>query len=476
MQKSIIKNSIFNIIYRLLNVLFPMITAMYVGRVLLPDGIGKVNYSLNILSYFLVFASLGIPIYGAREIARVQMEQEKRNKIFSELFILNFFSTLFCVILYFSIILNITLFKKEIFLFFSISIQLILNFCNIDWFYQGMEEYGYITLRSSAIKIISIIMIFLFIKEQKDYILYAFINSLAITSNYLFNIYNLQKKVILNIQGLNLKKHIKPIFILLLTMLASDLYNQIDITMLGSFSTNKEIGYYSYAIKIIRIINTIPYAIVATTLPRLSQYYSENKTQEFKQLVSKSINIIGLFVFPCAIGINFLAKYIIEVLFGNLFSPSIYILKILLPITVIVPFSYMCGSIVLTAINKEHYLLIATSCGVTTNIILNIFMIPKYGGIGAGIASVFAELTVFLIHIFFAQKYIEFKISKKDLMGFIISILTMFFVILIILKYFENSFVILFLSTTIGSISFITILIITKNSALINLLNSIRRK
>lgn len=474
MGKSIIKNSVFNVVYRLLNVVFPMVTAMYVGRVLLPDGVGKVNYALNILSYFTVFASLGIPTYGAREIARVQKEQGDRSKLFNELFILNFLSTFLCVILYFFMVFNIVSFQKELFLFLSISIQLVLNFCNIDWFYQGMEEYAYITIRSTIIKIISLVLIFFFVKDQTDYVLYAFINCLAVTGNYIFNTCHLRGKVVLILKGLDLKRHVRPVLILLLTMLASDLYNQIDITMMGSLSTSKEIGYYSYAIKIVRIINTIPYAIVATTLPRLSQYYSENKTREFKQLVSKSINIVGLLVFPCAIGVIFLAEYIIEVLFGNMFFSSVHMLRILIPIIVVVPFSYMCGSIILTATNKEKYLLIATICGGLTNVILNMFMIPKYGGVGAGIASVLAEIIVFLVHIFFAWKYIKLDISIKDILSFGVAMLGMCLSLFVVQRIIIKDFLVLFLSVVVGFMIYIILLILLKNSILISFLSIIK--
>lgn len=421
MKKSIVKNTLFNVMYRLLNVLFPMITAMYVARVLLPAGVGKVSYAQNILSYFTMAATLGIPTYGAREAARVTTNKKESDKLFSELFILNFISTLVCSFIYVALIYSVHTFLEQKVLFWVVGLPLFLNVFNVDWFYYGNEDYAYITLRSTAVKIISVICIFIFVKNENSLVIYALISSLAVSGNYLLNIIHIRKYVKFTLRNISLYRHLKPVFILLLTMLATDLYNQVDVTMMGSMCSSEEIGYYSYATKMVRIIYSISTAIAITTLPRLSNYYIEKKEKEFRKLFDKTMKVMLIFVVPCTLGITLITDMIVSVVYGKSFLPSVPIIKVAAPLIMIVTISFLCGSVVLTAVNKEKYLLLATISGMCVNVLMNVTLIPKMAGKGAAIASVCGELTVMLIHIICARRFIGIDFTRKDLFSVFVS-------------------------------------------------------
>lgn len=476
MSKSIAKNSLFNMTYKLLNVFFPMITAMYVARVLMPSGVGQVGYAQNILSYFTVIASLGIPTYGAREIARVVSDKKQSNKLFSELFVINFCATFICSIVYILMILSIPTFHTQFALFIAVGIQLFLNILNVDWYYTGNEEYVYITVRSTIIKILALCSIFLFVKDSSDLIVYAFINALAVSGNYLFNVLNLRKKVRLELSNLDIKRHLKPVLVLLLTTLATDLYNQVDVTMMGSMCTESEIGFYTYAIKLIRIVTSISTAIAITTLPRMSRYYIEKKQDEFVDLFNRTINAMMSIVAPCFVGIIMVATDAVSVVYGNSFLPSAQILVCAAPILMIVAISYECGSIVLTAVNKEKYLLIATFSGVIVNIGLNLFLIPRYMGQGAAIASVCAEIAVLIVHLLFSKKYLKLAICKRDGTAVACSIVAMILVITIIQKIItENMFFRLILSIVFGGATYCIGMIVINHSAVKWVMKKIKR-
>ena len=87
MNKSLAKNSLFNVIYTVSNILFPLIASMYISRILLADGVGRVSYAQNVVSYFTTFAALGLPVYGIREIAKARDNQNSLNEVFTELFL-----------------------------------------------------------------------------------------------------------------------------------------------------------------------------------------------------------------------------------------------------------------------------------------------------------------------------------------------------------------------------------------------------
>ena len=158
-NRSLLKNTIYNALYNGLNIIFPLITIPYLSRILLSDGLGLVNYSRSIVSWFLIFASLGIPRYGVREIAKIKDNRDKLDKTFTELFLYNLLSTCICVAVYMLVISEVSLFSNHYLLYMVTGIQLFLNILNVDYLYQGLEEYVYITKRSFVVKAISYVQL-----------------------------------------------------------------------------------------------------------------------------------------------------------------------------------------------------------------------------------------------------------------------------------------------------------------------------
>ena len=175
MQKSLAKNSLYNIIYTVANILFPFVTSIYVSRILLPVGVGKVASAQNIASYFVTLAALGLPSYGVREFAKVRDNKAERGKLFTELLLLNIVSTTLAVVGFFVLVFINAGFNGEWALYGACGLAIFFNYLNIDWMYKGLEEYGYITGRSLAIKGISLLALFLFVKTRQDYVAYALI-------------------------------------------------------------------------------------------------------------------------------------------------------------------------------------------------------------------------------------------------------------------------------------------------------------
>ena len=194
-KKSLFLNSIYNVLYKSLNVLFPLITTMYVSRILLADGVGRVSSAKNLATYFVLIAALGMPTYGTKRIAECHNAEEKLSQTFSELFAINIVSTLVCSTLYLISICIIPKCRNDISLYFVVGLQIILNIFNIDWFYQGIEEYGYILKRSAIVKVLCLGFIFVFVRSQEDFLWYALASVLGVAVNYVFNVIHLKGKI-----------------------------------------------------------------------------------------------------------------------------------------------------------------------------------------------------------------------------------------------------------------------------------------
>lgn len=413
-SSSLAKNSLFNMAYNVLNLLFPLITSMYVSRILLPSGVGKVAYAQNITSYFITFAALGLPTYGVREIAKAKDDKNKVNRVFTQLLTINWISTAIAVGA-FTFLINQDAFQSEKVLMICCGIQLLFNFVNIDWLYQGMEEYVYIVCRSTAIKAISILAIFVLVKNQRDYVIYAMISSIALAGNYIFNIINAKKYVRLDFSNFSLKKHWKPLMILGLTIFFSTIYSKLDITMLGAMNTEEETGLYSNAFRLIAIVTSICASVSAVFLPRLSYYY-QNSKEKFNELINFGIKILSFFSFPMVTGLVVLAPSAIVLVYGNEFFGAVSTVRVLSLLVVIKAFGDLLCYQLAIATGHEKDRLFAYAAAAFLNMSLNFLLIPSIGRNGAAIASVLSELLLNAVQFFKMKKIVQYKLNVKPIL------------------------------------------------------------
>lgn len=433
-EKSITKNIFFNIIYTGSNVIFPLITSMYIARILGPENSGRVFYAQNIASYFVIFAGIGLPSYGVREISKVRNDSKKTNKLFSELMILQLIATAVASLIYLLLVFSIKALNDELLLFICVGIQIFMNFLNVDWLYQGREDYKYITLRSVIVKTISLIAILISIRSKSDYILYALISSFSLVLNFLFNIIHARKFVKFTFRNISFSHHAKPIITFTLIILLSTIYSKIDVTMLGSLSSKRAIGYYSYAQRIIQVVLSICNAATSVFMPRLSWYYKSNN-DEFLKLIYKGIGALLFIVCPIAMGLFLIAPQLISLLFGHDFVQAAYTLRIFIPLVVIKSFGdLLCYQVVIST-NNEQKNIFASLIGSSINVILNAILIPIYAERGAAVASVAAEFALNLYLIIWSYHTIRFSLNKKAMYQAIVSSMIMgLFVELIIKK------------------------------------------
>lgn len=430
MGKSLVKNSIYNILYKVITALYPLIAVTYVSHILLSDKMGMVSYAQNIVSYFAVFAALGIPTYGIREIAIKAEDRGGRSQIFWELFTINFISTTISLVAYGILILSVDKFIENLLLYEIAGLQILFNYINVDWFYQGMEEYKYISIRSIIVKIIAIISLPLAIRSQDDYLWYAVIYSLAIGGNNVFNIFRIKKYICKPKKKIHIIKHLKSIGILLMVSVAVEIYAMIDTTMLGIFCDDRTVGCYSNAMKLIRMVNTMAAAIGAVLFPRLSVIFSNSDRKQFNELVNKGLKIMLVIAFPASVGMIMCSSSIVRVFFGDSFIAAIPILKILaLMIPVVVCNTLMGGQVLVTTKQENKYVITVVIASVV-NVILNAIFIPKFGAVSAAIASLISEVIDIVLYWWFSRKFVNIKIS----IHFILSIFTPLLLYVIISK------------------------------------------
>jgi len=475
-NKSLARNSIYNVAYKMLNVLFPLITATYVARVLLAAGVGKVSYVQNIVAYFTTLAALGIPNYGTREIAKGRENKEMTNELFTELFSINFISTALCTTAYYCMIMSVDAFRENLQLHMVLGLAIVFNVINVDWFYQGIEEYAYIAKRSFVVKLVSLVCIFLFVHTESDTTAYVAIYCLGIGGNNLFNIINLRKhKVSFIIKNISIKRHLKPIFILLASVIAVELYTMVDTTMIGIMCEDVNVGYYTNAMKLVKILISVVTAIGGVLLPRLSYYHAQGLNEECSKIVSKVFSIMLYLFLPCGIGMLLVAGEIMPLMFGESFLPGVITLRITSLLICTLGFSNLFGTQVLLTYGAEKKLLICTIAGAITNIGLNAVLIPNFAQNGAAVASVVSETLVTTLTIVFSNKYIHLYIEKKFIISLVISALGLIIGVIIVQSTSFNDFMKLTLSVVVGAAIYFVLSYVTGNSVIKDVLSIVKK-
>lgn len=456
MKKSLARGAFFHVIYSLGNVLFPVISAAYLSRVLAPEGTGRVAYGQNIVSYFIMFAVLGIPQYGTREIARCEGNGDR---LFSELVVINWVSTTVAAAAYCGFLA--LAFPQDGLIYWVLGLELFFQFFNIDWLYQGKEEYGYIAARSLAVKALSLVGLLLFVRERQDTIAYGLILCLGTGCSHILNVFHARKYVKLTLRGLNLRQHLAPVLTLMLSTVTAGLYCKVDVTMLGALAGEIQVGFYTSAHKVVNIALTLAAAVTAVFLPRLSQTYRQDREQ-FGGYLSAGLKAVLLLALPCCTGLMLTAEELTEVLFGAAFAPAAGTIRILAVLVIVKGVGDLLCYQALISSGNEKKLIFARVLAGAANIVLNGAFIPRWGHTGAAVASVASELVVNGTLLIFSLTIAKPKVSRRFYVNVALSTVVMTLAVLWVQKLTENSLVSLLLSATVGALTYFASVLLMK--------------
>lgn len=424
-KPSIAKNSVFYLIFSVLNALFPFLMSLYVARVLSQDAVGNVAYALNIVTYFSILAFVGIPTYGMREVAKCKDDKTQLNKLFTELYTINAITTTVSLGLYIGLVFIVPNFHvaEHLPLYLFCAILIGLNYFNVTWVYEGFEKFGLNAFINILSKAFAFAMLILFVKSEEHMLIYAILSVVGLSGYYLLSFFFFPKFVRFDFKGLQFKRHIKPILFLLAVNLAIEIYSFLDITMIGVLiDTGEPVALYKYAHQIQKTLLMVVNAFTMVIVPRLSKLFKEEKFDEYNSLLSRTFTIILIVALPMAIGVIFTSDQLVVWIYGNDYAESATILKVLIANIVISPIGYLLGSRVCLSANKEKYMPIAVGIGAVINIGLNAWFIYLWGPVGAAIASVASEICVLIIYLLFSHKYFKLKLNWLNLLKIFIAL------------------------------------------------------
>ena len=475
-QKSITLNLLVNGIRTLMSILFPLITFPYASRVLGAAGIGKVNYATSIISYFSLFAALGITTYAVREGSRIRDNKEEFNKFAKEMLNINLVTTflsygLLIVLLSFPILSE---YKK---LLIILSAGIVFTTIGTEWLFVIQEEYAYITKRAILFQLISLVLLFMLVKSKDDYGWYASLTVISSGGSAILNFWHSRKFVDWRKKYVfEYRKHLKPILLIFGTTLASSIYLTMDTTMLGAMKGDTATGIYTAAVKINTVINTLLSTISSTILPRISYYIGNGLKKEFQKLMQTSIDILFMAAMPISIGMICTSDILIVLFSGEEFISGNLASRILSIKLVFGGIDRVLANQICIPYKREKQVLISTCAGAGFNLIANAILIHFYSVTGAAVASLFSEMIVFVILSRYSKDLFNIKGLYTRVPYYFMASIWFFGVRWIVDGYITNLIIRLGVIIFICSIGYLLILLISKDPYLRNILDSVNRR
>lgn len=475
MKNSIAKNYIYNLLYQILVIILPVITTPYLARTIGPEGTGIYSYTISIVTYFILFGSLGIALYGQREVACIQNNKEEKTKVFTNIFLLRCITMTFSMILFYIIFARIGEYKTY---YRILLLEMIANILDISWFYQGMEEFKKTTTRNIIVKLLSVICIFIFIKSPNDVTKYLLIYVGTTLFGNVILWFGLKKYINkISFNQLELRRHFKATIALFIPQIAIQIYTVLDKTMIGTILKDMtEVGYYEQSQKIVKILLTIITSLGTVMMPRIAKLYTEGEKEKIKEYMYQTFRFVSLLGFPLALGVISVSKNFVPLFFGSGYEPVINLINITSIIILFIGFSNVTGSQYLLAIKRQKEFTISVVCGAIVNAILNFILIGEYRAVGAAIATVIAELTVTSIQLYFIKN--DYKISRilMSSIKYVISAAVMFIVSIILGEKISSKIIAICVQVLCSGLCYITCLLLLRDKFVLGLISKLKWK
>lgn len=436
-MSSLKKNIAYKGILTFSNYIIGFVTFPYITRILGPSNFGLINFALNTVDYFLLFATMGIATIGTREIAAVRQNKSELNAVFSKLLGVNLIFTTITLILYVLAIFCIPKLYENRELLYIGAAKIIFTAFAIEWFFTGIENFRYIAYRSIVIKLLYTISVFVFIRSQCDYKLYFILTILSIVINSIINFIYARKYVIWNIFQPVSFTYIKQNIRLGIYAIMTSMYITFNVMYLGLVSTDTEVGFYSSAVKLYYIAVSLFTAFTQVMMPRVSSLLSEGNKVAIDTYMYKSFSLVFMISLPLIIISEFFAPVFINIMSGPGYEMSVTPMRILMPALFCVWISQVIAIQAFVPMHKDNVLLVASLVGGVLAIVVNIVITPKLASIGSALTLLICEITVTLIYIFTCKTKHLIDLPSVSLIGKYLVKAVPYFIICLVISYFN---------------------------------------
>lgn len=395
--------------YQILIIAVPLISTPYISRALGVSNIGCNSYVTSIVNYFTLIAIFGTYTYGQREIGAHQNDKDAYSRIFLEILA---FKILLGVLVSFAYAFVVYRYFKDFWLLFSIRFMFLLGaIVDISWFFQGLEMFKITVTRQIVIKLLGLALIFVLVKDENDLPMFVFIESvLTLLGN--LSIYSYLGKYLSKkrIKSFAIFRHTKNICLLFIPQIATSLYSLVDKTMLGHFyKDGVEGGNYEQAYKMQMVGLYMVIALTNVLIPRLAFYHKEKERDKLERFLNEANSYVFFLGIPLAFGVSGIAYNFLPWFLGSGYSTACSVLHISAFLIFVMGLTNFWGYGYLVSTNQQKIYTVSVSLGTLINVVLNYFLIPGRGAIGAALASVLSEMCVLAVQLYAVRKQVNYS-------------------------------------------------------------------
>lgn len=412
-------NTFWSSLFAIAGYLFPLITYPYVSRVLGVSNIGICGFVDSIINYFALFSSMGIAILAVREVAANRNDQKKLNNTFSSLFLLHISVTFVVLLVLLPCIFFVPQFYEHSDLMMVGVVKLVTSVFIIEWFYKGIEEFRYITIRSVVIRLIYVVLTFIFVRDQGDTFNYYLLTALASVLSALVNFVYVRKYVQFSFEHLTVGVYLMPFLILGMQRLLTSMYTTFNVSFLGFVANQEEVGYYVAATKLYSIIIALFSAFTSVMLPRMSSFLADGRDEEFRSFYKKSVDVLFLFAFPTICFCSVFADQIIWVIVGPGYEASVPIMQIVMPLVFIIGYEQILIVQVLMPMKKDKSVMMNALTGAVVGLLFNCVLVPRWLGVGSAWVWICSEVAVLVVAQVHVTQYLGIKFPYKQLFKYL---------------------------------------------------------
>ena len=476
-KRDINQNAFFNTVKTIFGIIFPLITFPYISRILGAKNVGRISFASSIVNYVSLIASLGITTYAVRECSKVREDKEKLQSVSSEIFTINIISTIVAYI-FMLIVLNSAKSLTEYRMIILIqSITVLFTTLGADWLNTTFEDFKFIAIRTIMVQFMSLVAMFIFVKNDTDYIRYATLLTLASSGANAINIFYREKKCKIRLtRKMNIKRHMCPILLLFSMTLSQTIYVNSDITLLGIIRGDFEVGLYSTSVKLYNLVNSVIASVAWVVMPQISSYYSKKDYVNINRMLKYALNYIIILGVPCFVGVNVIAPQLVETIAGKDYlgaATSLRILSFALAFSLIGGF---IGNIIMLPSGREKICLKACIISSVVNFVTNCVLIPKWGLNAAAFTTALAEFVGLAIVSLNIEKEIKFDNIKEIIRAPVIGGSIILLYLVIIKQIITNAYALTFIAILGSFIIYLTVFSVMKNLFFVDIFKSIVKK
>lgn len=402
-MKSIRKNYIYNASYQVLLLVVPLVLTPYISRVLGPDGVGTVSYAESVVTYFTLFAAMGITTYGQREISYVRDDPVQRSEVFWNTKLLEVCSTGVTLTAY----LFFALTRKSLApVYLALALNLVGVLADVTWFFQGMEEFGKTVARNVIAKCLQVLYVFAFVKGRDDLVIYVLgLGLFTVLGNISLWFYLPRYLERIPFGRLHPFRDLKVVWSLFIPTIAIQIYTVLDKTMIGLITGSPyENGYYEQAIKISKMLLAVVTALGTVMVPRVGYHYGKKDMDGIRRLMYRGYRFVWFLGIPLCFGIIMTAGNFVPWFFGAGYGKVVPLLRILPFLILSIGINNVTGIQYLIPTKRQNLFTLTVILGAGTNFGLNMVLIRYFQSAGAAIASVAAETVIAVVQLVIVRK------------------------------------------------------------------------